>query len=124
VQDRPRYYTQESANALLPEVREHLQRLQAASAKLGAHPITATGRRGSNGGGRGAEDWLDASKAAAAELAWFGEAGIVLRDVDQGLLDFPGERGGREIFLCWRAGEESVAYWHDPNTGFAGRQPL
>jgi hypothetical protein len=117
-------YTPETANALLPEVVEHLERLREASSKLEAHRITAASRSGSNGGGSGASEWLDASKVAAVELSWFGEAGIVLRDIAQGLLDFPAEREGSEIFLCWRSGEETVAYWHGTDTGFAGRQPL
>jgi len=54
----------------------------------------------------------------------FLDRNIVVRDVDQGLIDFPGRRDGREIYLCWRLGEESVDFWHDKETGFPGRQPL
>lgn len=115
-------YTRETANALLPEVRERLERLREASGALAEHRITA--RAPTNGGGTGAADWLQSSKVAAEELSWFAEAGIVLRDIAGGLLDFPGRREGREIYLCWRRGEEAVAYWHDTDTGFAGRQPL
>lgn len=110
-------YTQESANALLPEVREHLQRLKSASAKLGG--ISSTG----NGGGSRASDWLEASKAASDELRWFGEAGLIIRDVEQGMVDFPTEREGREVYLCWRSDEPSVQYWHG-DEGFSGRQKL
>ena len=79
---------------------------------------------GTNGGDANAGGWLEASRAAADELSWFGEAGIVLRDIEQGLIDFPGMRDGKEVFLCWRMGEDAVNYWHDPDTGFAGRRPL
>ena len=48
----------------------------------------------------------------------------LLRDIEQGLIDFPGTRDGKEVFLCWRMGEDAVNYWHDPDTGFAGRRPL
>jgi hypothetical protein len=44
--------------------------------------------------------------------------------LDAGLVDFPGERDGRLIYLCWRLGEQSVAHWHETDTGYAGRQPL
>jgi hypothetical protein len=47
-----------------------------------------------------------------------------VRDIEQGLIDFPGLRGGRQIYLCWRLGEDAVNFWHDRETGFAGRQPL
>ncbi|HWD08453.1 MAG TPA: DUF2203 domain-containing protein [Actinomycetota bacterium] len=112
-----RRYTQQSANALLPEVREHLQRLQAASVKLAGIPSSG------NGGGPGASDWLEASKSAAEELSWFGEAGIIVRDVEAGMVDFPTVREGREVYLCWRSDEPSVQFWHGPE-GFSGRRPL
>jgi hypothetical protein len=52
------------------------------------------------------------------------ERGIVLRDLDRGLVDFPSLRDGREIFLCWQEGEDEVAFWHEVDAGFAGRRPL
>jgi hypothetical protein len=47
-----------------------------------------------------------------------------VKDIDTGLLDFPSLRGGEEVLLCWRLGEDEVAWWHRPEDGFAGRQPL
>ena len=52
------------------------------------------------------------------------EMGVVLKDVDKGLCDFPYMRQGRVVYLCWQLGEESIGYWHDIETGFAGREPL
>jgi hypothetical protein len=49
---------------------------------------------------------------------------VVVRDVDRGLIDFPALRDGEEIYLCWLLDEEEIAYWHEPDAGFAGRQPL
>lgn len=49
--------------------------------------------------------------------------GVALKGPD-GLCDFPSLRDGREVCLCWRLGEPAVAYWHEKNAGFAGRQPL
>jgi hypothetical protein len=49
---------------------------------------------------------------------------IVLRDADRGLVDFPSIRDGEEVYLCWLADEPRVEWWHEPETGFAGRQPL
>jgi hypothetical protein len=49
---------------------------------------------------------------------------VELKDVEQGLLDFPHEREGRVVYLCWRLGEEGIGWWHDLDVGFAGRQPL
>jgi len=48
----------------------------------------------------------------------------VLKDVDAGLVDFVGMRNGREVYLCWRYGEEEIGFWHELNAGFSGRQPV
>jgi hypothetical protein len=50
--------------------------------------------------------------------------GVVVKDLDSGLVDFPGLRDGEPILLCWRLGEDEVGWWHRPEDGFAGRQPL
>ena len=50
--------------------------------------------------------------------------GIQLKDRRIGLIDFPSEMDGRRVLLCWQLDESSVQYWHDENSGYAGRQPL
>ncbi len=50
--------------------------------------------------------------------------GIIIRDVSQGLVDFPHMRDGREVYLCWIGGEESIGFWHETDRGFIHRQPL
>ena len=52
------------------------------------------------------------------------DKGIIVRDVDRGLVDFPTQREGREVFLCWVGGEETIDFWHETDRGFAHRQPL
>ena len=52
------------------------------------------------------------------------EMGVILKDVDQGLCDFPYMRQGRVVYLCWKLGEDAIEYWHEIETGFAGREPL
>ena len=49
--------------------------------------------------------------------------GIELRDLEQGLVDFPGERDGRPVWLCWRLAEPAVGHWHPIDEGFTSRQP-
>jgi hypothetical protein len=52
------------------------------------------------------------------------ELGVQIKDVDRGLVDFPAWRGEEEVFLCWHLGEDRVRYWHDLQSGFAGRREL
>jgi hypothetical protein len=50
--------------------------------------------------------------------------GVVVKDLDRGLIDFPHRREGREVYLCWEYGEERIDYWHETDSGYSGRQPL
>jgi hypothetical protein len=50
--------------------------------------------------------------------------GIEMKDYAMGLVDFPSERDGRPVYLCWRLGEPSVLYWHEVDAGYSGRHPL
>lgn len=50
--------------------------------------------------------------------------GIIVRDLERGLVDFPSLRKGREVHLCWLRGEPDIRFWHETDVGFAGRQPL
>jgi len=52
------------------------------------------------------------------------DLGIQLKDPRLGLVDFPSEMAGRTVLLCWRLGEPEVQYWHEIDSGYAGRQPL
>jgi hypothetical protein len=52
------------------------------------------------------------------------ELGILVKDLDTGLVDFPSELDGEPVLLCWRLGEDEIAWYHDHDDGFAGRRPL
>jgi hypothetical protein len=52
------------------------------------------------------------------------ELGVQVKDLDEGLVDFPARRGDEEVLLCWRLGEDEVGFWHSVEDGFAGRKPL
>ena len=60
-------------------------------------------------------------EACQGELA---RLGVEFKGYDQGLVDFPAEKDGRAIYLCWQLGEPAVLHWHDRAAGFAGRRPL
>jgi len=52
------------------------------------------------------------------------DMGVYIKDIDKGLCDFPYMRHGRVVYLCWHLGEDAITFWHDVETGFAGREPL
>jgi hypothetical protein len=57
-------------------------------------------------------------------LATIAQTGCLVKDLEQGLVDFPSLVGGEEAYLCWKLGEERIGYWHGLDEGFAGRKPL
>jgi hypothetical protein len=63
-------------------------------------------------------------EALSDELEQIRALGGEVKDLDAGLVDFPGRRGGEEILLCWRLGEKRIEYWHTLDGGFAGRRPI
>ncbi len=69
-------------------------------------------------------DVLEAVQTLRAAIEELQEAGCELKDPDTGLIDFLSLRDEREVYLCWRLGEDRIRFWHDLDTGFAGRQPL
>ena len=121
-----RHYTLEEARAQLPWVRERLVALRDARDRLtDAEAREALiGASGGNGGGGPGKAVGEAFVELRAGVAEFADRDIVLRDLDRGLIDFPSLREDREVYLCWIEGEDDIAFWHDLDAGYAGRQPL
>ncbi|HXX88765.1 MAG TPA: DUF2203 family protein [Acidimicrobiales bacterium] len=122
------HWSEDDARAYLPRLRILLASLQRAGAagvrsRANGHATVAGSRRpGSDGGAAPDVAELVPAEEAAAELE---AKGIVLRDLAQGIVDFPCRHpSGREVHLCWRQGEEDLGWWHLPDAGFAGRRPL
>jgi hypothetical protein len=59
-----------------------------------------------------------------AGVARIDELGVTLREIETGLIDFPALVNGRQVWLCWRLGDDDVAWWHELSEGFSGRRPL
>ena len=119
-----RRFSVDEANGLLPQLAKTLEIIREAHRRIlaGAEPFRGQAR--SNGGGEQSDEYWKAMKTMRAGLDRLFGAGIILRDAETGLIDFPSERDGQEIFLCWRLGEERVGFWHGPESGFGGRRPL
>jgi hypothetical protein len=124
--EHSRHYSLEEASALLPWVEEQLVRLRSARDRLGdaeARAALAEAGQG-NGGGRPGRVVSEGFLELRETMLELREREIVLRDLDRGLIDFPSLRDDREVYLCWEEGETEIGFWHDPETGFAGRRPL
>jgi len=121
-----RLFTLEEANELLPEVKRLFARIDRSRATLRRLAPEAKRASESQGGG-GTLYGFQYAGALATFIASAQEIlglGIEIKDFDSGLCDFPHEREGKIVYLCWRRGEENIEWWHDLDTGFAGRQPL
>jgi len=121
-----RHYTLDEARAKLPWVETRLAALRDARERLTDQETRQALADGSptNGGGHRGKRVGEAFVELQNGVAEFERQGIVLRDLDTGLIDFPSIREGREIYLCWIDGESDIGFWHELDAGFPGRQPL
>lgn len=125
-----RSYTIEEANDLIPQVRAVLLQLAVEQRRLDASHAEMHRQLDANGDPQAAaaavrqeSEVSDIREGMRTLLAHLGEMGIELRDVEMGLVDFPGERAGQRIWLCWRLADPRVAFWHGTDEGYASRQP-
>lgn len=121
-----RHFSVEEANAALDWVVRRIEEVREARDRLAepeAHTVLAEAAP-ANGGGESGRVVGEAFRDVRRLLVEVQATGIVLRDLDRGLVDFPAILDGREVYLCWELGEDEVAYWHDLDTGFGGRKPL
>jgi hypothetical protein len=119
-----RYWTVAEADASLDRVGGLVRRAQRLVAELRRR---AGDEESANGHGRGnGHQPVGAVRAALGELvAGLDAEGVVLRDIDRGLIDFSARTDdGREYLLCWLVDEPAVAWWHWPADGFAGRTSI
>ena len=121
-----RHYTVAEANAALGWVQERVDRLRAAREGLGDEEAreALSEAAPANGGGEPGKVVSAAFLQLRDALHELQTMEIVLRDLERGLVDFPSMREGEEVYLCWEEGEDEIAWWHDPESGYAGRQPL
>ena len=129
-----RYFTADEANQALEEVRpltEELVAYRRALVDLQERQSALTTRIAGNGGNvephelQNVQEELDEQVAGIARcVARIHEVGALVKDLDDGLVDFPAKRHGEDVLLCWRLGEDEVGFWHGLDEGFSGRKPL
>jgi hypothetical protein len=122
------HYTVEQANSMRNWVTERVKRIRHVQAELVALGDRASEAIASldpeNGGSYPGRDAAPALVELSRAMCELEAVDIVLRDVDRGLVDFPALRNGEEVYLCWLIDEDEIRYWHEPDAGFAGREPL
>ena len=129
-----RLFTPEEANEALAEIRPIAERMVERRRALGIAQrrqqelviqIAGNGGDLSPGEVRDTAASIEREVNAIAEcVAALDAAGGQVKDVEEGLLDFPARHGGRDVLLCWKVGEPEVGFWHGVEEGFAGRKPL
>jgi len=124
-------FTLEDANAALPRLSILMERLQRAALSLHEELRSLAAESETDLAALSTEELLrqrPAARSLAEELESVVDeiqaSGVVLKDIQLGLIDFPAEREGEVVYLCWQFGEPEVAFWHRMEDGFAGRQPL
>jgi hypothetical protein len=123
----PRYFTLSEANETLNTIRPLVDNIQAIRQKvLSSQPDiwSALEKSVGNGGNRTLSLLIEDFEHLDALVHSILELGVLIKDINTGLLDFPAVREGREVYLCWQYGEGEIAFWHEVDTGFAGRQPI
>jgi hypothetical protein len=123
-----RYFSVEEANQLIPRIAGIVEHLRESRKRLLTSRPTAEAvaqKAGGNGGGRDSTGYFSAySQTYGRGLAHLDALGVLVKDIERGLIDFPHWRQGREVYLCWQYGETRIDYWHDTDSGYSGRQPL
>jgi hypothetical protein len=123
-------FTVQEANALLPNVRTIVGKIQRAHGRLSkyrddAKKAAEAAERAGGGGFSDGVAYAVVLTELTLQLAELEALGVQLKDFERGLVDFPSLRDGRVVLLCWQLGEgDELEWWHDVDAGFAGRTPL
>jgi len=121
----PKYYTPKEANEALTIVRPMLAELMQIGERIRAHQPeywSVVQKSAGNGGNPALSKLLPDFDRLDALLHEIQDMGVEVKDLTTGLIDFVGLRDGREVYLCWKYGEDSIQFWHEIDAGFSGRQ--
>jgi hypothetical protein len=122
-----RIFTLTEAQSLLPRLRSLLAEIGEEwdrVRKLNPEVEKARENAQLDGFSKSGVQYVEAISHLMFLISQIKDMGVLLKDADKGLCDFPYVRKGRVVYLCWQLGEDKIQYWHDIETGFAGREPL
>ena len=128
-----KYFTPGDAEALLPRIEPTLREIQAMRRELGTRERRAVEMQAKvmgNGHTRGDElaelrrELAALTQAITDRIADINALGVLVKDLDTGLIDFLALRRDQEVYLCWQLGEQGIGWWHEIEAGFSGRRPI
>ena len=120
-------FTLQEANTFVPQLIDLVPKIQKLSISLSNDfPDIKNAREKAkwNGGSEQGVGYLAAVLKYNNFMHKIVEIGCEVKGIREGLVDFPSIREGKEVYLCWRMPEKEILFWHDLNSGFAGRKPL
>ena len=123
----PTYFTLSEANKTLDTIRPLMDEIQSIRNNIIAHQPEAwpaIEKSAGNGGNPTLSKLVEDFDRLDKVLHQILETGVQVKDINTGLLDFSALREGHEVYLCWKYGEGQIAFWHEIDAGFAGRQPI
>ena len=123
----PKYFTLQEANEVLNAIRPLLDEIQTVRKEILARkpevwPVVE--RAAGNGGSQQASKLVREFERLEAFVRQVQDTGALFKDINLGLLDFPALKDGREVYLCWKYGEDDIAFWHEIEAGYEGRKPI
>ncbi|MBI4043812.1 MAG: DUF2203 domain-containing protein [Candidatus Diapherotrites archaeon] len=129
MQEEKTYYSLEDARKLIPFVGKKLRRLQKLNAEISVMNAFHINFKGDSIENRLKAIELNKNYHKAMHAFYSGleditSKGLVIKDFDQGLVDFYSKMDGQDIFLCWKLGEKTIDHWHTVETGYSSRQPV
>lgn len=122
-----KYFTLEEANSIVPQLLNQVPQIQGLASDLrDKYPDVrnAWEKHKSNGGSVQGTQYLDAALQLNGIMKDLESKGCIVKGIKEGLVDFPSLRDGREVYLCWKAPEKEIKFWHEIDSGFSGRQPI
>ncbi len=122
-----RYFTLAEARQLLPRIKHLMGRAVDLSQEMQGYEKEVRGlgeKSGSDSGGPVGTSYLECLLALRECIDKVQRTGCLVKSVQDGLIDFPHWKEDREVYLCWRYGEDDIRFWHEVDAGFAGRQPV
>lgn len=122
-----RIFSLSEANRLIPQLQKHLLTIQEGKAVL-VRTREEVGKASANaalgGGTTVGKPYVKSLLDISTHLQAISELGILVKDIDLGLCDFPHIRNGRVVYLCWKQGEKEIRWWHEIITGYKDRCPI